>query len=723
MCFHESDGPPLKAYLFDLPAQPPLAAADGRGAEGRYEVYAAHVLRAITHVVDTFPELSLHDRVALIVPDSEFREALLAPLARGLAAALPDRAFAIVDATSASAACELPGAASSSPAAARRRPPPPTATLVDGASREHTAPVEWLTLDTVDRFDGLERLIALAIGLDVVCNGATADAMLTTRSALYRALTRAHMMACVVNERTRGGWLEFLGLLTLDEGLTLDAGAPVGDARAALTAATSVQRGFYPLAGVLELGAALSRHVNVSKADVATVEATTAADDVHMHTAKPRRVAPTGKQLLLRRSSAMVDSLSSGELAAMEARLGGQPTFLDVNRELQLHAETRATRQAIWDPEMESHSRVLDPSGLAFNPFDRTNAATAESGAVLDLRGEPRVADQAFATVVDERAAELKRLLIANCRGLSLAGLTVISQLTHLIELDVSGTAISDGTIEAVAMRCLQLRRLAVARCALDAPAYAAIARHLRGLRYLDLTGCHHLDGTALHAMCTACAFVELNVAECSRLCDGGIGWASKLAHAEALTLAGTAADDAVLLAIAANCRRLTYLNACRCRAVGDLGVAAVARSCGYLVALHLAGCFGVSDAALEVPWAAVSVELLNLAGCVGVSDAGITHVARYLGRLQNVILGGTCTTDAGLAELARTCPALTSLDAKGCSGVGDAAVQALARGCPGLVQLDLRGARIISEASVTALEERLPRCRLLVNQQLKNPY
>merc|ERR1712091_252728 len=38
-----------------------------------------------------------------------------------------------------------------------------------------------------------------------------------TRSSLYRAVTRAHLMVVVVNEFLRGGWLEFLGSVRLKE--------------------------------------------------------------------------------------------------------------------------------------------------------------------------------------------------------------------------------------------------------------------------------------------------------------------------------------------------------------------------------------------------------------------------------------------------------------------------------------------------------------------------
>jgi len=67
---------------------------------------------------------------------------------------------------------------------------------------------EWLVLDHIGAFDGLERLVVICVGLDTPRTDA-ADALGASRSQLYRAITRAHMMVLVVNELVRGGWLEF----------------------------------------------------------------------------------------------------------------------------------------------------------------------------------------------------------------------------------------------------------------------------------------------------------------------------------------------------------------------------------------------------------------------------------------------------------------------------------------------------------------------------------
>ena len=81
-------------------------------------------------------------------------------------------------------------------------------------------------LDTVDNFNGLERLIVIAVGLDAPIRpwrmGGAADAetswnTLEVRARLDRAITRAHMLAMVVNEQVSGGWLEWLSRVELEE--------------------------------------------------------------------------------------------------------------------------------------------------------------------------------------------------------------------------------------------------------------------------------------------------------------------------------------------------------------------------------------------------------------------------------------------------------------------------------------------------------------------------
>ncbi|CAE7244689.1 unnamed protein product [Symbiodinium sp. CCMP2592] len=74
---------------------------------------------------------------------------------------------------------------------------------------------ENIVLDTVDNADGLEQLVVVCVGLDAPIQRHLED--LQTRSRLYRGLTRAQLLAIVVNEKVLGGWLEFLGMVTFSE--------------------------------------------------------------------------------------------------------------------------------------------------------------------------------------------------------------------------------------------------------------------------------------------------------------------------------------------------------------------------------------------------------------------------------------------------------------------------------------------------------------------------
>ena len=138
------------------------------GPQTSLALYAENTRKALDIVLSDYPGLGLHHRLAIVVPD----EAFLARLRPVLSAALPDR-FELVDAAHASSF------------------------LRSGASVDGK---EWLVCDTMKNMDGLERLIVFAVGLDSPIDGGQERA---TRSLLYRAITRAHMLAAVINSSCR----------------------------------------------------------------------------------------------------------------------------------------------------------------------------------------------------------------------------------------------------------------------------------------------------------------------------------------------------------------------------------------------------------------------------------------------------------------------------------------------------------------------------------------
>ena len=74
---------------------------------------------------------------------------------------------------------------------------------------------EHLVLDSMSSAEGLEQLVVICVGLDAPIQSCAVD--LETRAQLYKGLTRAQMLALVVNERVEGGWLEFLSVVQFQE--------------------------------------------------------------------------------------------------------------------------------------------------------------------------------------------------------------------------------------------------------------------------------------------------------------------------------------------------------------------------------------------------------------------------------------------------------------------------------------------------------------------------
>ena len=183
-CQHAASGPPLKTFLFE---------ARDRD-EQRMGGYVEHVLAALEHVALTFGTMSLHNRLAILVPSAEFASQLRAVLQPKLPVRFPQRRFVLVSALDAASVV-----LSSEDDA------------TDAAGTE-----QWLAIDEVSEFDGLERLVVVAVDLDAPVDGGAAD-VLAARSQLYRALTRAHLMVVVVQAALPGGWLEFLGHVSLKE--------------------------------------------------------------------------------------------------------------------------------------------------------------------------------------------------------------------------------------------------------------------------------------------------------------------------------------------------------------------------------------------------------------------------------------------------------------------------------------------------------------------------
>ena len=176
-----TDGPPLKSFLFASPEP-----------SQRFEEYAKQIITALWHVVHNFPGTSLHKRVALLAPDDAFCLQLRPILQQRLRHELPHRNLNLMD---------FKESLSSLPEGLQQAGP--------------AQPTEHLVMDSMQNAEGLEQLVVICVGLDAPIRSSHVD--LETRAQLYKALSRAQMLAIVVNEHVEGGWLEFLSVVQFQE--------------------------------------------------------------------------------------------------------------------------------------------------------------------------------------------------------------------------------------------------------------------------------------------------------------------------------------------------------------------------------------------------------------------------------------------------------------------------------------------------------------------------
>eukprot|EP00438_Fugacium_kawagutii_P015121 Skav214612 [mRNA] locus=scaffold57:1027803:1034922:- [translate_table: standard] len=169
-------GPPLKSFLFEA-----------QGDQEPFLQFAIHTMKALWHLVCTYPSVQLDQHVALLVPDMNFRDNfkphLLQAFTQKFCPSGNVRLLSFEESL-----CYLPGCA------------------------HRSRGEDKLILDSDQSAKGLEMLFVVCIGLDSRIEGHGDN---VTRARLYHALTRAQLQALVVDNVVRGGWLEYLTTLKL----------------------------------------------------------------------------------------------------------------------------------------------------------------------------------------------------------------------------------------------------------------------------------------------------------------------------------------------------------------------------------------------------------------------------------------------------------------------------------------------------------------------------
>jgi len=160
-CSHNDIGLPLMVSVFNPPE-------DGKTI---FEVYARKVIEGIQDIFIKFPEIDLHDRLAIIVPDDHFP---LKSFSNKLSEHFERENYKVtlIPAEEASRSLNL---------------------RKDGDS--------CIVLDTVSEVRGLEYLFVFGVGLDQLNKDGNKKSLLDlSRSQIYCAMTRCQLHFTLINE-------------------------------------------------------------------------------------------------------------------------------------------------------------------------------------------------------------------------------------------------------------------------------------------------------------------------------------------------------------------------------------------------------------------------------------------------------------------------------------------------------------------------------------------
>jgi len=238
----------------------------------------------------------------------------------------------------------------------------------------------------------------------------------------------------------------------------------------------------------------------------------------------------------------------------------------------------------------------------------------------------------------------------------------------RLIELDLSGSKVSNIHLDLLLVRCTKLEVLKLNHCPeIEVLGMTLVVRLLqRSLRELYLSDCREVRCDALLWIAGAIGPQNLG-----------------LRLLQCLDLSYCPIVDKGFVAIPHTCNKLQFLNLQECAELTDESVLAVAKHCRHLQLLNLSGCMHLSDkAASSLGSGCRQLVSLNISRCPKISDKGIRAIATGCVDLQAANLAGLSRlSEEALHYLAHRCPALLMLNVTGCERVSVTGLEHLVKG------------------------------------------
>jgi Leucine-rich repeat (LRR) protein len=262
--------------------------------------------------------------------------------------------------------------------------------------------------------------------------------------------------------------------------------------------------------------------------------------------------------------------------------------------------------------------------------------------------------DEALASITSLK--ELRTINLGYCLALSSTGLSTLSKLTNLKDLDFTATQLTDDVL-GVLCQTLDLEELWLYGCEITNIGLSYLASQ-QSLRCLKLDHCERL--TNLDLLPPLKALRRLGLSACG-ITDQCLEPLSKLVHLEELDLKGTDVSESALSTLSP----LTSLTVLDLDPISDVGLQALgALTLLQTLKLHRT----VSDVGLRAMARLTGIHTLDLSQCESVTHDGLRSLVS-LTALHTINLSGLPIANADLAVLGQIV-LLTSVDLTGCDQI-----------------------------------------------------
>ncbi|CUE62036.1 receptor-type protein kinase, putative [Bodo saltans] len=320
---------------------------------------------------------------------------------------------------------------------------------------------------------------------------------------------------------------------------------------------------------------------------------------------------------------------------------------------------------------------------------------------------------------------ELRQLNLSWCQRITDKGVSSLSW-QHLEMIDLTGTAVTEASIELLAMSSPHLRRLELSRCtgtaAVGAVGGVGVSKlasffelnHL-ALDYFRATA----EGECLRDVLMALSNLTfLDCGNCLLVTDGCLEVAASLQHLRHLELCscGQITDAGLLhmFAPSAKVTQLRHLDKSGCRAVTNAGLAAAFASlttssvAKQLRHLTLSSTNITDNGVMLIATAMPQLTELCLSGCAEITDSGVMHVSTFLLELTLLDVSWCdAITDGGLSSVS-SLQQLQHLDLSWSSGFTDVGLAQAASSLRHLQYLNLDSCHITDDGIAAALSSLL---------------